>query len=365
MNESEQGLIWGIIGTGHMASRFVEALSQCKDSQLGAVAGRDQERTKAFLRERQVDPNKALTLEQMLQNESVRAVYISTPHPHHLEGILAACKASKHVLCEKPLTLNHGEALVAAEAGEQTESLIMEGYMYRSHQQTRLLLEMIGNGKIGELRSISASFSFNVLERSDNPRLTEPTLGGGAILDLGCYPLSFSRLVAGAALGQSYANPVALQAHSTFTDTGVDLDSIATLIFEEGITAQISCGLDLQRENSLRVYGSKGRLELPTPWSPGREGEASFIRFIPSGHVTGEAETESTEVIGKQWLLSQQINCFAEAISRRQLPYPAMTMNESISNMLWLDRWRKAAGASYPGEQWLEEQECFTPETSS
>lgn len=351
MHNSEQELKWGILGTGHMASRFVEALALSETGKLQSLASRDIERARSFLEQRSLSVELASTTDELLADPSVQAVYICSPHPAHLDGIVAAARAGKHILCEKPLTLNAQEAKRAMQIAEENSVLLMEGFMYRSHPQTLALLEELKVGKIGQLKSISASFSFNVLERSDNPRLLEPKLGGGAILDLGCYPLSYCRLIVGAARGEKYTDPIKIVAHSSFSKTGVDLDSIATLIFPDDITAQISCGLNLQRENCLRVYGSKGRIELATPWSPGRCGERSEMRFIPAGHVTAEPKVETTYFENQQWLLAGQIDFFAQSVQEGSIAYPGMNVQESLANMHGLDQWRQAIGLVYPQEK--------------
>jgi len=341
---------WGILGTGHMAQRFVQALPFSPSSTLHAVASRSSQSVERFSQKNELSCQLYESYEELLADSQVEAVYICSPHPAHKEWIVKAAQAGKHILCEKPLTLNACEATEAIAACQQAGVTLLEGFMYRSSPQTLTLFELLKSGKIGEIKSMEASFSFNVLKRSDNPRLTDPHLGGGAILDLGCYPMSMCRLIAGVALGEKFAEPKDILAYSSFMKTGVDLDSIATLVFENDLTAQISCGMELQRSNRLVIYGSSGRLELPTPWSPGRAGESSEIHLISGDLVTERFEPEIITVDYQRPLFSQQLENFVELLGLGESPYSLMSGEDSLNNMRALDLWRSKIGLSYPME---------------
>lgn len=344
------GIKWGVLGTGHMASRFIDALAFSENSTLHAIASRSKESVELFAKNKNLPCHLYQNYDQLLADPQVEAVYICSPHPAHQEWIIKSAQAGKNILCEKPLTLNAKQAEEAIEACQQAKVTLLEGFMYRSSPQTVRLLELLRSNKIGDIKSIEASFSFNVLKRSDNPRLTDPNLGGGAILDLGCYPASFCQLIARAEDNKNSIEVTDILAHSTFHKTGVDLDSTATLIFENGITAQISCGMELQRSNQVTIYGSNGRVELPTPWSPGREGGSSEIHIISGDPITDQKEPERIILEYQRPLFSQQLENFIELTRTGTISYPLISNKESLATMRLLDLWRSKIGLKYPAE---------------
>lgn len=159
----------------------------------------------------------------------------------HAEWAMRAAERGKHILCEKPLALNHAEAMVVAEAAREHGVLLMEAFLYRCHPQTRRLLKILRTGRIGDVRLIEASFGFAA---SFNPggRLFSQDLGEGGILDVGCYPASMARLVAGAALGKPFAEPLEVRGTTGLGEQSRDDEwAAATLKFDRNIVAQLSC----------------------------------------------------------------------------------------------------------------------------
>ena len=187
---------WGIIGTGRIAREYANALMEAQDNRLLAVASRRAEAAEAFALPY---PNVTAqqTCQQLLDDPEVDAVYIATPHPQHAEWTIRALQSGKHVLCEKPLGINHSEVMAMVDAAAQSGRFLMEAFMYRCHPQTRRLLELVNDGAIGELRHIEASFGFHA-PFDARSRLFANDLAGGGILDVGCYPMSAARLLAGA-----------------------------------------------------------------------------------------------------------------------------------------------------------------------
>jgi predicted dehydrogenase len=177
-------LSWGILGTGRIAGIFAKQLSQSKTGKLAAVGSRSQSSADKFAAEHRV-PRAHATYEALLADSQVQAVYITTPHPLHAKWCLKAAAAGKHILCEKPLTLNHTEAVAVVAAARKHNVFLMEAFMYRCHPQIAKLIELLRKKVIGEVRVIHASFGFH---RDFNPevRLFKNALGGGGILDVGC-----------------------------------------------------------------------------------------------------------------------------------------------------------------------------------
>jgi len=228
---------WGIIATGRIAKKFARALAHCQTGELVAVASRERERAEQFGREFQV-PNCYGSYEELLADDAVDAVYISTPHPMHAEWAIKAAEAKKHVLCEKPMGMNREEVESIIEAAKRNDVFLMEAFMYRCHPQTAKLVQLLREDVIGTIRLIQATFSFHG-SGSPEHRLLKNSLGGGGILDIGCYTVSMSRLVAGVALGKDFAEPVAVHGFGCLNDTtGVDNYAVANLKFPNDILAR-------------------------------------------------------------------------------------------------------------------------------
>src|SRR5687768_12188164 len=204
----ERKLRWGILSTGRIAGVFARGLKESKTGTLLAVGSRSKASADKFGTEFGIDAaHRHASYEALLADKDVEAVYIAPPHTAHAEWAIKAAEAGKHMICEKPLTINAAETMAVIEACRRNKVFLMEAFMYRAHPMTVDLVKVIRDGAIGEVRFIQAAFSF---QSGWNPegRLLNPLLGGGGILDVGCYPVSFARLVAGAAAGKPFLNPV-------------------------------------------------------------------------------------------------------------------------------------------------------------
>jgi predicted dehydrogenase len=264
----------------------------------------------------------------------------------HAEWAIKAAAAGKHILCEKPLALRLADAQRIIAAARRHNVLLMEAYMYRCHPQTLKLVELVRGGVIGELRLIQAAFS---VARDFDPehRIFKRELGGGAILDLGCYPVSFSRLIAGAALGQPFAEPVEFRATGRRHPLAqTDEYAAAVVKYPGDVMAEISCGSTVKHDISARIYGTKGWLEVPTPFFPGLDGKDEKF-FL---HRTGAAILEEFGFPGGGvGLYAFEADAVAEALARGAREVPQVTWADTIGNMTMLDAWVAAAGVSYEG----------------
>jgi predicted dehydrogenase/aryl-alcohol dehydrogenase-like predicted oxidoreductase len=343
---SQTKLSWGIIGTGGIAKTFAQGLLHSKTGKLVAVGSRDHASAKTFAEK--FGPIQAHgSYDALLADPTVQAVYISTPHPFHAEWCIKAARAKKHILCEKPLTLNHAEAMVVAETARENGVFLMEAFMYRCHPQTEKLVELIRSGEIGEVGVIQATFSFKGHFHPQG-RLFSNELGGGGILDVGCYATSIARLVAGAAQGQPFANPTKVTGFATlYPETGTDSYAVASAQFPGGILAQLSAGVGLHQESGLRVFGSKGSIHIPHPFTMSREGGESAIFITSEGSPTPKAITIKTD----SWLYSFEADAVAEALAQGKLESPAISVADTLGNMAALDAWRASAGFTYESEK--------------
>ena len=335
-------LSWGILGTGRIAGIFANQLSETKTGRLVAVASRSQAKTDAFATQHGV-PHRHGSYEALLADPDVQIVYIATPHTLHAEWCLKAAAAEKHILCEKPLALNHAGATPAIEAAKRHGVFLMEGFMYRCHPQTAKLAELLRQKIIGDVRVIHSAFGFH---RDFNPeaRLFNNGLGGGGILDIGCYPVSMSRLVAGAAVGKPFADPVEVKGCGHFAPTGVDTWAVASLKFPGDIVAVLAASVEAQQDNALRIYGSNGNICVPAPWTQITDGPMTKIVVERKGEPPQEFLVESL-----QHAFAIEADHVAAHLERRQAP--AMSWDDSLGNMKTLDRWRESIGLVYDSEK--------------
>jgi len=335
-------LSWGILGTGRIATLFAKNLPHSKTGKLAAVASRSQTTADRFAAEFHVRRGYG-SYQALLNDPTIQAVYIATPHPMHAEWCIQTAQAGKHILCEKPLTLNHAEARTVIDAARRHGVFLMEAFMYRCHPQTAKLVELIRQKAIGEVRVIQASFGFH-REFDAHQRLFSNDLGGGGILDVGCYPVSMSRLVAGVALGNPFAEPTEFHGCGHLATTGVDTWAVASMKFPGDILAVLATSTQVQQDDALRVFGSDGSIVVPVPWGPARDGGASTICLERNGHSPQEITTDSPQPI-----YAIEADHVAAHIEDRQSP--AMNWEDSLGNMQVLDRWRAAAGVVYQSEK--------------
>jgi xylose dehydrogenase (NAD/NADP) len=256
----EQRLRWGVIGTANIGRHAViPALQRSGNGQLVAVASRDEEKAKSFAAELGI-PRAYGRYEDLLAAEDIDAVYIPLPNSLHRPWTVKAAEAGKHILCEKPLALNAAECEEMAAAAEQHGVVLMEAFMYRFHPQTVRVLELLKEGAVGKVGLIYSAFTFR-LTNPANIRLN-PELGGGSLMDVGCYCVNVSRTLAG-------AEPVEVQAYANWGKTGVDEEMVGTLRFADGLLAQFSCGLTLERREFYQVAGPDGHIEVQSAFLPG------------------------------------------------------------------------------------------------
>ena len=336
---------WGILSTGRIAGVFAEGVRKSKYGELIAVGSRTQKKADAFAEIYGI-PNRYGRYEQMLNDPDVDAVYIAPPHPMHAQWAHLAAEAGKHILCEKPFTLNHAEAMRVIDAVKRNDVFLMEAFMYRCHPQTAKLVEILREKRIGEVRTIQATFSFHAIYDAES-RLFKESLGGGSILDVGCYTVSMSRLIAGVAAGRNFADPVDVSGYCHIGQSGTDAYANALLKFPNDIIARVTTAIDLNQGRGVWIYGSEGSIAIPTPWTPGMNGESTKI-------IIQEKNSETPEEIVIQSdlpLYAIEADTVAKCIDQKQATPPAMTWQDTLGNMKTLDRWRESAGMIYEREK--------------
>ena len=247
-----QGLRFGILGCANIARQFVRDAASSPDVTVLAAASRNAETAAAFSASLNI-PRSHGSYEALLADPEIDAVYIPLPNSMHAEWAIKAADAGKHILSEKPLSLGLAEAQAMFAAARRNHVMLLEAYPYYFQPQTGVLVQLLQEGAIGEVRSMQASFGFVLSKPAGNIRFN-PALGGGALLDAGCYALSVIRLVMGAA-------PVKVMADSSWDPSGVDISTMATLYYADGRRAQLSCAMDTANHRRAVIMGSKGTIE--------------------------------------------------------------------------------------------------------
>jgi predicted dehydrogenase/aryl-alcohol dehydrogenase-like predicted oxidoreductase len=332
------------LGTGGIAKAFAQHLKKSKTGKLVAVGSRTAESAKKFADEFGGIRAHA-TYDAILADAEVQALYIATPHPYHSEWAIKAAEAGKHLLVEKPLGMNWPEVEAVIEAALANKVFLMEAFMYRCHPQTAKLVQLLRDKAIGEVRVIQANFGFHWPKPYDaKSRLIDPNLGGGGILDVGCYPISMVRLIAGVAQGRDFADPTELVATGVLGQTGVDEWTIASLKFPGNILASCSTSVQVNQESVLRIFGSDGSIFVPDPWVPSRNGGQTKITLNKNGEKPQEIVVDSPLPI-----YALEADAVAEHLGKLQSP--TMNWDDSLGNAKALDQWRKAIKLQYPNEK--------------
>lgn len=318
---------WGILTAGGIANAFATGLAASKSGMLVATGARDLNRAKEFANRH--GGRACGSYDEVLADDAVEAVYIATPHHLHAEWTIRAAEAGKAVLCEKPFTLDANEAARALTATQRAGVFFMEAFMYRCSPQTRKLVDLLQSGSIGKIRMIDADFGFRAAPGRTGFRF-ERALGGGGIMDVGTYCVSFARLVAG-------EEPVKVDYRANL-EPGYDSYGAGVLEFPSGSIAKIACGVHLQLSNTATIYGEKGSIHLDDPWKSGPEAALTLRR---EGH---DAEVLRLGCTGAE-LYAHEADAVAAFASVGECSY--MTPADTLANMQCLDRIRESCGLTF------------------
>ncbi len=339
---------WGILGPGTIAKDFFAGATQSDNGPVEAIGTRNP--GKPGLAESFPGTRIIGGYEALLADPDIDAVYIAIPHPGHAEWAIKAAEAGKHVLCEKPMGLSAAEAEAMQEAARKAGTFLGEAYMYRLHPLTIKLIELLKAKTIGDIRMIKSSFGFAKLPFDPEHRLFSNALAGGGILDVGGYPVSMARLIAGIEEASGFLDPDKVTAVGHLGETGVDEWTSALLHFPNGIIAEVSCSVSLAQDNVLRIVGTKGRIELEQFWfAGGKQGGRSTIRVIGSDGSHSEVDIDEP-----RHLYSFEVDAASDAIraGRNEFGYPGMSRADTLGNLRVMDKWRTAIGLEYESEKY-------------
>jgi predicted dehydrogenase len=340
----QQRCRWGIAGTGKIARVMARALRDSSTGQLVAVASRSEDRARGFAAEFGVTRHH-VSYESLIADPQVEIVYVASHHPDHLASAAAAADAGKHVLCEKPLAVTARGAAEIIDAARRNGTFLMEAFAYRCHPQTSRLVDILANGDIGEVRLVDAAFGYDAGVAPDNYLLAHG-LGGGGILDVGCYATSMAHLIAATMSGDPamVCTDVAGAAH--IGPSGVDHYAAAVLKFPGQIIARVACAIQVNLDSTLRIYGTRGTVTVPSPWLPGRYGPPPSILV----HRGGSGPSEVLADAGAD-LYVLEVDAVGQLVLEGTRSHPLMGWDESLANMTTLDRWREAVGLVYKQDE--------------
>jgi len=286
---------WGLLGTARINRRLIPAMRAVERSAIQAVASREQARADVFAKEWAI-PTAVAGYDALLARDDVDAVYVPVPNSLHVEWCLAGIAAGKHVLCEKPLALNPADVDRVEAAARRHGVIVAEGFMYRHEPLTQAVASLVRDGAIGAVRTISSGFTY-AQSRVADVRL-DKMLGGGALLDVGCYPVSYACLLVGRDVSQALGL-------ARLTAGGVDEEFTGVLRFPGDRTASIYAGFRAAYHTWLEITGSEGWLRVPNPFKPGPQETLTLERL---------GEPRAILVSGSTLLFAREIEDFVRAV---------------------------------------------------
>ncbi|MDA9062543.1 Gfo/Idh/MocA family oxidoreductase [Candidatus Pelagibacter sp.] len=318
---------WGIIGLGRMGNTFANAINEVENSKLISVASKSDYKLSVFQKNFNIKSvNKFKNYNELLSSNQIDAVYISTLNNTHVDLILKCAKNNKKILCEKPIGLNLNQANLALEAINKYNISFYEAIAYRAHPQTKTLLELIDSGDIGEVYKIEAYFGFKIRKIKKESRLFNKDLGGGAILDIGCYPISFFNQFC-----KKDEQLKLIKSKGSFSSTGVDDESEAEILIGKNIKAICKVSFKENLNNICKIHGKKGTINIPSPWLPA---EKSYIEVVNKNSYYKKF-TMSKNIYTTQ--IEAVANSFIDnSLNNKNI----VNINESIEIMKILDSWR-------------------------
>ncbi|MFL6283357.1 MAG: Gfo/Idh/MocA family protein [Pyrinomonadaceae bacterium] len=314
---------WGVLGAAKIAvERVIPAMQRGRWSEVAGLASRDLERARRVAHELGV-PKAYGSYEELLADPDIEAVYNPLPNHLHVPLSIKAAEAGKHVLCEKPVSLSVAEALELLAAGARNGVRIQEAFMVRTHPQWLATVELLRTGRIGELRAVTCVFSY--FNRDASNIRNSPEMGGGALMDIGCYPVNLSRF----AFGDEPRRVFGLVERDP--DWGVDRLTSAVLDFPKG-HATFTCSTQLAPYQRMQFFGTRGRVEVEIPFNSPNDRPTRLLVFDDSNTRGGGVETVELPICDQYTI---QGDLFSQAIREdTETPLP---LEDSVKNMAVID----------------------------
>ncbi len=329
-NNNYTPLRWGILGAGSIANRFCSDVKPLSDHKIAAVGSRDKAKADTFADKYEIR-NRHDSYESLVADPDVDVIYVATPHPFHKEHALLALRAGKAVLCEKPFTINAGEAEIVVKEARDRSVFLMEGMWSRFFPALVRMRELLAEGAIGDPRLLQCDFGFR---SGVNPegRLFNPALGGGGLMDVGVYTVSLASMI--------FGTPNRSTSLANIGSTGVDEEAAMLLGYPKGGLAVLSTAIRLNTPHEATLMGTDGSIKVPGPWwcprklTVKRSGKDEETFEFP--HEGGGFQFEAQHV--------------AECLRAGKTESDIIPLDETLSIMRTLDGLRAQFGVKYPME---------------
>jgi dihydrodiol dehydrogenase / D-xylose 1-dehydrogenase (NADP) len=327
---TDQKIKWGILGTGWIAEQFAKDLIHARNGEIYAVGSRTNESAQRFADQHHI-PKVYGSYEELVNDPDVDAIYVATPHPFHKDSVMTCLHAGKAVLCEKPFTVNSGELEELVSYAKEHKLFLMEGMWTRFLPPIMKVREWLKDERIGDVRMVKGDFGFRIGWDPEG-RLLNPNLGGGALLDVGIYPISFASMIFG-------AQPQAILSTAHIGETGVDEEFSILLSYESGRTASLNGAIRLELNNEAYIHGTEGYIHVPSFFN------AQTVTLYVGGEEV-ESFTDDRVCAGYAFEAEEVGRCLLEGLTES----PIMTLDESVAIMKILDQVRGQWGLRFPFE---------------
>lgn len=321
---------WGILGPGTIAHKFARGLDVLPEAELFAVGSRSEERARKFAEKYNFQKSYG-SYESLVADPEIDVIYVSTPHTFHKKHSILALEAGKSVLCEKPFAINAHEVKEMINCARENEVFLMEAMWTRFLPVINKVQEWITDGRIGEVRQLRGDFGFRT-EINPQARLFNPELGGGALLDVGIYTVSFASLIFG-------QQPQKIKSMSHKGKTGVDEQTAITFKYDQGQLAQLSCAIRTSTPEEVLITGTEGMIKIPKFW------------HAKKATLYTEDNQQKVEIplraSGYNYEAQEVINC----LKKGKMESNILPLDESLAIMETMDQIRQQIDLQYPGEK--------------
>tara|TARA_B100001996_G_scaffold351767_1_gene312046 strand:- start:447 stop:1466 length:1020 start_codon:yes stop_codon:yes gene_type:complete len=332
---------WGIIGLGNIAREFANGFAEAENACIKGIASNNLNRLSEFKNKFNINENYCFSnYQELIECEEIDIIYITLPHSLHYEWIIKSLNNEKNTIVEKPATINFEQISNIKKKFYSKNFFFAEAFMYRYHPQIKKLIQLIKEKKIGNLINMESYFGVNIMEKktlfgikrkkkiNEKSRLFDKRLGGGAILDLGCYPSSMSLLIA--SLKSDFTDVIIKDKNVELFKTGVDINSYAKLVFDNEFMSFIGTSFNKDLGKRTKIKGDIGEIIIEDSW----DGNNSKI-FINSQN------NEIINIKAKSNIYSYEIEIFSKNFleNNYEIKYPGMKFKETYLNMKILDNW--------------------------
>ena len=319
---------WGIVGLGNMGEKFAQSIQNVENSKLISIASRSKIKLNKFGNTFNIDnKNRYSDYLDLISSKNIDAVYISTLNNSHLELIEICANNNKKILCEKPITINFKQVKKVEKILKEFKGFFHEAIAYRSHPQTTEILRLLKSGEIGNIEKIESTFGFKVRKVNKSSRLFNKDFGGGAILDLGCYPISFFYLFCDNDKELEY-----ISSKGSYATTGVDNYAEIDFLIKSKLKAKAKVSLKENYQNSCRIYGDEGMMNIPSPWLPEKK---SYIEIFKGKSYYKKFTVSSKDIYANQ--LEKVSNSFNNMNGEHNKLL--IDIDDSVKIMKTIDNW--------------------------